>query len=383
MVPSWYPGKGRPGAGIFIQKHVFEITKYCHACILNFEFISDKTVDQKRVVVENGTHESITEVTIYIVNRSGVLGSLINIILINYYFIKEAFLFRRFRYNLIHIHVIYHIGLYIFPYLLFTRIPIVITEHWTGYYDFDGRYKKLNILARKVISFIFRKAKAVTVVSETLGKKLHELFSVGDKTIVVGNVLTINKELLPVDLVNEDKFRFLVIANLDDRQKNISGIIDAFSKVKKQLSNINIHLTIVGEGKDREKLALLARESGMSNSEIEFSGYVENSMLRSYYAKSHCYIMNSNFETFSISTAEALLNGLPVISTKCGGPEEYINDRCGVLIEVGNTKLLESSLLHIIHGYDKYNRNEIIQYAQQRFQNVAGEQFYKLYQNII
>ena len=45
------------------------------------------------------------------------------------------------------------------------------------------------------------------------------------------------------------------------------------------------------------------------------------------------HILNSDDEGFSVVTAEAILYGIPVIATKCGGPEDFVTPSTGILIE--------------------------------------------------
>ena len=38
----------------------------------------------------------------------------------------------------------------------------------------------------------------------------------------------------------------------------------------------------------------------------------------------------------------------PVISTKCGGPESFLNDRTGILIDIDNKKQLTTAMESMI-----------------------------------
>ena len=66
-------------------------------------------------------------------------------------------------------------------------------------------------------------------------------------------------------------------------------------------------------------------------------------------------LLNSYNETFSIICAEALLCGIPVISTKCRGPESYLNNNTGILIDCGKNEQLIIAMEEIINHYYKYN----------------------------
>ncbi len=57
-------------------------------------------------------------------------------------------------------------------------------------------------------------------------------------------------------------------------------------------------------------------------------------------------ITNSNYETFSVATAEALVCGVPVIATRCGGPEDFVTEDCGILIEPRNRTVASSDIVY-------------------------------------
>ena len=63
--------------------------------------------------------------------------------------------------------------------------------------------------------------------------------------------------------------------------------------------------------------------------------------------KSAAIVLNfSEAESFSMTCLEAGYYGLPVIATKCGGPEEIIlHDRTGLLVEKRNIDMMAEAIL--------------------------------------
>mgnify|MGYP003310124560 FL=1 len=96
-------------------------------------------------------------------------------------------------------------------------------------------------------------------------------------------------------------------------------------------------------------------------------------------SQSHVLIVNSHFETFSIICAEALLCGIPVISTKCGGPESFLNDETGILIDRDSNNQLTKAMKAIITDYDKYEPEKLKSRAHQFSMDTIGEKINQQY----
>ena len=58
-------------------------------------------------------------------------------------------------------------------------------------------------------------------------------------------------------------------------------------------------------------------------------------------------VLPSEFETFGVVLIEALATGIPVIATRCGGPEEFVTPAEGVLINRGDETELTRAMISI------------------------------------
>jgi len=141
-------------------------------------------------------------------------------------------------------------------------------------------------------------------------------------------------------------------------KKNISGMIEAINYLI-QNQSINIKLHIIDEGIDEIKLKKLSNEYGLMNTQIFFLGKIENHLLTNYYRNSDIYILNSNFETLNISTIEALMHGLPVVASKCGGPQDYLNDQNSVQVNTRDTNDWVRGIKEMLLNYYNYDREMI------------------------
>lgn len=60
------------------------------------------------------------------------------------------------------------------------------------------------------------------------------------------------------------------------------------------------------------------------------------------------YVLSSSTEGFSIACCEAMAAGLPVISTRSGGPEQILDGgRCGLLVPPGDPAALAAAILQV------------------------------------
>lgn len=115
-------------------------------------------------------------------------------------------------------------------------------------------------------------------------------------------------------------------------QKDQKTLLLAFSEFLKQK---NGSLLILGEGPLRDDLEGLANRLGITK-HILFRGFVPSPL--SYMKKADVFVLSSAWEGFCNVLVEALLCGLPVVSTDCpSGPSEILDGgHYGALVPVGD-----------------------------------------------
>ena len=96
------------------------------------------------------------------------------------------------------------------------------------------------------------------------------------------------------------------------------------------------------------------------------------------------FILNSTDENFAVVCAEALSSGIPVLSTCCGGPEEFINRDVGILIPQGNKPELLRAISCLLDTSDTYDPCMLHTYIRNKFgYDTVGKQFFALYSAIV
>lgn len=92
------------------------------------------------------------------------------------------------------------------------------------------------------------------------------------------------------------------------------------------LKNSKLHFVIAGHKKKElmDKLDAQIQSLGVSG-QVHFIGFYDNTP--EFLAQLDIFVLSSSSEGFSIATIEAMAAGLPVIATRCGGPEEILDHR--------------------------------------------------------
>ena len=141
-------------------------------------------------------------------------------------------------------------------------------------------------------------------------------------------------------------------------QKGIADLIQTM----KYLKNPDIHLTIIGDGMDREMFERMVVENNLSDS-ILFKGQIQwGEELWKEMQAAHCLILPSYNEGLGMVCVEAMANGLPVIGSNQGGIPDIVKDsKNGLLIEPGNIPAIAEAILRLYE--DEMFRRELANHA--------------------
>jgi glycosyltransferase involved in cell wall biosynthesis len=120
-------------------------------------------------------------------------------------------------------------------------------------------------------------------------------------------------------------------------EKDIATLISAVARSVSQPQ-----LVILGDGPERGALEAQVIALGLAD-RVQFRGYVNEPW--SAYAEAKMLALPSRTEAFGNVIVEALGHGLPVVATRCGGPDEVLGDgRFGTLIPIGDVDALARAI---------------------------------------
>lgn len=376
FLPKWYPDKYDKQFGVFLQKHAKAVSLYAKVAVLyvtpdpelKTDFEVDHTTengfDEWRVYYRKSNHSSA------IVRKSTNLRRYLKGNKMGLEQLQTAFGLP----DIVHVNILSRPGAIAMRLKRKYNIPYVITEQWTGYGS--NKFALKSGFEQKMSRKIGREAEAILTVSNSL-KGHMQRHGFENKFHIIRNIIE------DIDISNHPtpdptKVKMMNISDLDDEKKNVSGIIRSFAKLAEEFDHTELH--IIGGGDDEEMLRDLARSTGMYETRIFLYGRKFNDFVYEQLPQMNFLITNSNFETFSVATAEALINGKPVIVTRCGGPEEFVNEEVGKVIDREADDQLEEAMRHMILHHNDYDPKELSTYAHDNFSyEKVGEHFMSIY----
>lgn len=122
--------------------------------------------------------------------------------------------------------------------------------------------------------------------------------------------------------------RFVSIGRLT-RQKAYDRLLRIALKLKTE--GYSFELWILGDGEQRDSLDVFVRENGLDDV-VKMLGFKPNPYV--YLKQCDLFVCSSLSEGYSTAVTEALILGLPVVTTDCSGMSELLkNGECGVITE--------------------------------------------------
>lgn len=140
-------------------------------------------------------------------------------------------------------------------------------------------------------------------------------------------------------------FKLLSVGRAVD-VKNQASLIRAFSEAIKRKPEMNISLTIVGDGPELDNLRTLRDELGLSHS-IDLPG--QQFDINERMADCDGFVLSSKYEAMPMTVLEAMSNTRPVICPMVGGVCDFISDEDALLIKGNDETALTDAIIALYH----------------------------------
>lgn len=237
------------------------------------------------------------------------------------------------RVDLVHAHLLTS-GVYGGLVGCFRRVPVVVTLH--GGADFGPSVRSGAAKMRLLSAFSTR----VVVVSESL-RRLVRAAGVGAGRIdVIHNGIDTRhfapgtdgslREVLGID---DSAVLLGAIGNVRPA-KDYAVLLRTAARLRS--SQVRYHFVIAGDasGPLFDQLIRLRHALGVDDM-VTFIGFQQD--VARVIRNLDVFVITSSSEGFSLTTIQAMACGVPVVATRCGGPEEIIDDGAtGVLVPAGS-----------------------------------------------
>lgn len=188
------------------------------------------------------------------------------------------------------------------------------------------------------VRYAYKQFDKIVCVSNKARESFIEVIGCEEKTTTIYNMIPVETIIQKSkEPCTQRKQRFTIIT--------VGRLIDAkgYDRLLRVIKRLNeegflFDMWFVGYGRNEDELKAYAQNNHLEN--ISFLGYQENPY--SYMAQADLFICSSIREGFSLVVAEAMACGLPVISTRCTGPTEILNNgEFGILVDNDETSIYE------------------------------------------
>jgi len=359
FITAWYPNPASPLAGVFVREQAKLIRQYGEVAVLHWIGPDPNIKAPWHISRESDDHFTHGIATYRVSYQPSSIPGFA-------FASKCAALFRAygeikanvFRPDIIHAHI-YYAGLAALLVGKVTRTPVVISEHSSVFTRND--LKKGDLMRARVA---FRWADAVLPVSKTLQTSIQSC-GIKGRFHVLPNVVDTSVFYWCRSTSKVDCKRVLLVCALDNSdKKGVSHLLEALSELRGRREDW--HLDIVGDGPGRRRYETLAEDLHLAD-KVAFHGSRPHREVAEFMRRADILTVPSRFETFSVVSAEALACGKPVLATRCGGPEEFIDKHTGLLVPPADSKALCDGLDYLFDHLDEFRPEVISQCATDRF----------------
>jgi glycosyltransferase involved in cell wall biosynthesis len=328
LLTPWFPNPENPNLGNFILRQ-FELIAEQHDIFL-LAFSANRTA-KKNVSCEST--EKYGFKGWHITHRSGQGpiswryardGRSLGLSLLE----KE-----RFVPELVHAQIAHQIGDLLYSIKKNQSIPILCSEHWSGY--LQERNEKLRPTERLRKRLAIRSVDVLLPVTTQLGQAM-ERSGFGTQKIHVWRNPVDDRLFTPG---SKKSFDFMHLSVLDANKRPLE-ILRAFHQIL--TDHPTARLSIGGDG-PTDALTELQQELDIPPENLEIHGSMNYEEVAERMRSTRCLVQFSRYENLPCTIGEALTAGLAIISSDVGGISELVNQENGLLIpRDGHTELTQA-----------------------------------------
>jgi len=244
---------------------------------------------------------------------------------------------REFRFDLIHAHFSYPDGVVAAKLAAHYGVPFVITEHalWHPWMDKNERVRRQAVAAiEQCFAFI--------AASRALRDSMTDFAGHAEKCRLIP--IGVDAAIFHAQGRAVKQGQILYVGRFQP-VKGVDVLLRAFHRCTARQQGAR--LVLVGgslyNSKEERDTRELAQELQLTD-QVEFRGALPPEQVAQAMRESAFLVSPSRRESFGTVLAEALACGTPVLATRCGGPEDIVNDEVGRLVAPDDVDALAAGL---------------------------------------
>ena len=370
--------------GLFIQRHAEAASRFCKVGVVYTHVVAEEEINGFET--ELSMINNVPTAKVYYSNPKTNIPLIGHMIRSFRFFRANAIGIKKMKvemegFDLIHVHVLSRLGIIALWYKYFKRKPYMISEHWSRYLphtgDFKGGFRKW------ITKLVVKNASVVTTVTQNLAGAMQSHGLKNPNYRVLANVVTEDFLRYPLSKKpKQKKTTFIHVSCFEDKSKNISGLLNVIKSLSQKRKDFTFKL--IGEGMDFEMLKQYAKDLGLGNQTVVFTGLLEGQPLVKTMASADLMVVFSNYENFPVVINESFVLGVPVIATKVGGIPEFVDDSKGRLINAGDEKALENMLNAYLNKKLTFDNQKIRLESHDKFSpDTIGQELNTIYRKLI
>ena len=252
-------------------------------------------------------------------------------------------------------------------------IPVVITEH-ASYFEtfFSGK-------DAPYAQYALKHADKLTCV----GKYMVDIFAKngGDGIQVLPNIVDCSRFSGPKAKKADDVLQLTSVCALRP-QKDIQIAAAALKLLQEKKDFPAFRYTVVGDGQYGDFYKNAVKELGMEDY-VDFVGRKDSAEIAQILSHTDILLIPSLIETFGIPAIEALAAGVPVVSTRCCGPEGFLTPECSEMSNVNDPQGFADAIERMVHRLPTMNAQAVRAVAAQFDSEAVAKQAVGIYREII
>ncbi len=237
-----------------------------------------------------------------------------------------------------------------------SEIPIAITL-----YGHDVSRLARNPFWRKRYPYAFKKASKLFGISSHICSRIEDLGGASEKIQCWHLGVDLSKfDYTPADTTfGGTTVKCLHVGRLVEKKSPID-LVNAFSYARESTKDVDLHLTVAGDGPLRRDLEREVERIGVED-RVEILGSVSHTRVRSLMREANIYTQHcrtasdGDQEGQGVSFVEASASGLPIVATRHNGlPDVILDGVTGHLVEEGKTQAMGQKIASLAVDPDRW-----------------------------